>query len=106
MELSSVQSLSQKKLAERLGLEKSTVSRLLRILEDRGWLERTRNDSDRRMIQLALTKRGLQIAQELAAARRAKFDRVVEAIPEAKRTGVIESIQVLVEAIRESQQCY
>lgn len=56
MELTEGQLLSQNELAMRLGLEKSTVSRLAKILERRGWLQCSRSEADRRVVQLALTK--------------------------------------------------
>ena len=102
MELTEGQLLSQNELAMRLSLEKSTVSRLVKILERRGWLGRSRSNADRRVMQLMLTKAGRQAADKLATARRDKFDRVLSTIPEDQRKTVIDSLKVLVEAIHES----
>ncbi len=102
MELSIEEPLSQSELVQRLGLEKSSVSRLVRILEKRDWIVRSRHESDRRVVQILLTSAGQQAADELAAARRKKFDRVMSAIPKAQRDRVCESLDILLEAIRES----
>ena len=103
MELAHGVPLSQNDLAARLQLEKSTVSRLVGILESRGWIARARSALDGRARELRLTDTGEQMAAELADARRAKFARVFNAIPEAERTAVLESLQILVEAMRANQ---
>ena len=102
MELSVEEPLSQSELVQRLGLEKSSVSRLVRILEKRDWIVRSRHESDRRIVQILLTPAGQQAAEQLAAARREKFDRVLAAIPKAQRTQVCKSLDILLEAIRAS----
>src|SRR4029450_6900625 len=57
-ELVEVDGMSQQSLGERLGLEKSTVSRLAAGLEGRGWLVRERDPGNRRFYRLALTAEG------------------------------------------------
>ena len=103
MELSRAETLVQKELASRLRLEKSTVSRLVGMLEDRGWVERSRSPQDGRALELRLTGAGRRAAEDIAEARREKFARVLEAIPEGKRGSVLESMRVLEEAMRESE---
>lgn len=102
MELMQEQPLSQGTLAKRLSLEKSTVSRLLSGLEKWGWIERDRNPSDRRIVEVKLTDAGKQTAESLSTARQSKFDRVMQAIPEDQQTQVIDALQILVKAICES----
>ena len=103
MELAQGTPLSQNDLVVRLQLEKSTVSRLVGILETRGWIVRARSAQDGRARELRLTDTGRQIAADLAEARRVKFARVFEAIPETERAAVLESLQILVEAMRAKQ---
>jgi len=54
-ELADAGTLSQQELADRLGLEKSTVSRLAANLERREWLTRERDPANRRFYRLRLT---------------------------------------------------
>jgi DNA-binding MarR family transcriptional regulator len=103
MELAHGAPLSQNDLAARLQLEKSTVSRLVGILETRGWIARVRSAQDGRIRELRLTNTGEQLAADLAEARRAKFARGFDAIPEEERAIVLESLQILVEAMRANQ---
>ncbi len=101
MELSRGEPLLQKDLASRLRLEKSTVSRLVRMLEGRGWVGRTRSPRDGRAMELRLTEAGRRTATRLAEARREKFARVLEAIPEEERAPVLRALGVLEEAMNE-----
>ena len=66
-ELVEAGALSQQELAARLGLEKSTVSRLAAGMEERGWLSRERDADDRRLYRLQLTADGRDVAQRVGA---------------------------------------
>src|SRR5438105_12521693 len=57
-ELHSGMPVSQRDLTERLGLEKSTVSRMAADLEQRGLLVRERDPDNRRLYRLRLTDAG------------------------------------------------
>ena len=64
-ELERTGTLSQQELASRLGLEKSTVSRLAAGLQERGWLSRDRDAANRRFYRLSLTPHGRQVARRI-----------------------------------------
>src|ERR1700694_4526744 len=57
--------MSQQALAEQLHLEKSTVSRLIQHLEQRGWVKRVRDLHDTRMFRLHLSHEGQEQATRL-----------------------------------------
>lgn len=101
-EISRSKGLSQNELAARMGLEKSTVSRLAKTLEQRGWLDRVRDEDDSRLFQLRLTPSGLKMVHRLSVSRRARFAKVFEAIPAAKREAVLDSLSILSEVLIES----
>ena len=103
IELTQAVSLSQGELSQRLHLKKSTVSRMVSSLERKEWIKRDRNPADRRIVEIQLTDIGKQTAAILSAARQAKFDKVLSAIPEGHQDDVIDALNILVEAIRESQ---
>jgi DNA-binding MarR family transcriptional regulator len=102
LELSQGNGISQTDLANRLQLEKSTVSRIASGLVDKGWLRRERDSQDSRLLRLSLTALGTRIAMNLSASRRAKFTRVFEAIPASQRAKVVDALAVLSEAFREA----
>ena len=66
-ELVEAGALSQQELAARLGLEKSTVSRLAAGMQERGWLSRERDADDRRLYRLTLTAHGRDVAARVGA---------------------------------------
>lgn len=99
LELTRHAPLAQRDLAAWLRLEKSTVSRLVAQLVARGWVLREQSPTDGRMLLLSLTDDGRRVAGELAVARRARFERLLSAIPEAKRRDVSRALEVLVEAL-------
>lgn len=104
MELSREEPLLQKDLAARLRLEKSTVSRLVKSMEGRGWVGRIRSPRDGRALELRLTGAGRQAAARLAEARGEKFARILEAIPEGDRAAVVEALSILEEAMDEDDR--
>lgn len=99
MELSRGQSLSQMALGQRLRLEKSTVSRLIDQLQNRGWVERGRDPADGRAIRLQLTEQGRHVSEQVAAARSAHFARLTARIPPGEREAVIHAFRVLVQTL-------
>jgi DNA-binding MarR family transcriptional regulator len=102
LELERAAPLSQNELASRLMLEKSTVSRLVAALEQHGWISRIRSQRDARQIELSLTEEGRRIQGQIAAARAAKFQRVLEAVPDTQRERVLDGLNILVEALHAS----
>lgn len=93
--------LAQHELALRLQLEKSTVSRLVGQLEAQGWISRSRSTTDGRVLLLLLTDDGQRIAAAIETARRAKFARILAAIPPAQHAAVLAALHILVEAMRD-----
>ncbi|MGY1582016.1 MarR family winged helix-turn-helix transcriptional regulator [Streptomyces sp. MN13] len=55
---------SQRRLADRTGLEPLYVSKLARALESTGLIERTRDPRDPRAVQLALTDEGRDVTRK------------------------------------------
>lgn len=49
-------------LARSLAHDKGAMTRLIDTMETRGWVERTRGDGDRRLVNLSLTDAGLEVA--------------------------------------------
>jgi len=102
LEIAREPGLTQNGLAARLRLEKSTVSRIAGLLERRGWVRRVRDERDLRFVRLHLTRRGITANANIAASRRAKYERLFGAIPADRRGGVLEALAVLVEVCGES----
>ncbi|MDQ1247880.1 MAG: MarR family transcriptional regulator [Candidatus Nanopelagicales bacterium] len=95
--------LSQRELAEQLGLKPSSVSRLLDQLEARTWTQRrpAPTDADQRTNAVVLTNAGTTIADQVLAARSARFERLLECIPVEQQPNVISALRLLKEAANE-----
>lgn len=65
--------LTQRELARRCGVAPSTLNHTVDHLERSGWIERRRDDSDRRLVRLALTDTG---QHQLLWVRRAAAERM------------------------------
>ena len=102
LELSRSPQLTQQELAERLNLQKSTVSRLVSNLRRRGWIRRRRCEHDRRAYELSLSEAGASAAADLAEARSEKMSRVLAKVPDTQKEAVLAAIDTLIEAIHES----
>jgi DNA-binding MarR family transcriptional regulator len=93
--------MRQVELGRRLRLEKSTVSRLVTNLANRGWVRRYAADNDGRGVQLELTDAGATAAGRLADARQAKFAALLDRIPDNQRAALVAALQLLAEATDE-----
>jgi DNA-binding MarR family transcriptional regulator len=87
-ELADVEAMSQHDLARLLGLEKSTVSRLVAGLVDRGWVSRERNSDNRRLYRLQLTHDGQAAATQIGKELRAQHTELLSGLTQAERQGL------------------
>lgn len=88
-ELVEAGTLSQQELAERLGLEKSTVSRLVAGMEGRGWLSRVRDPANRRVYRLSLTGEGEAAACHIREFFRTRHAHMLGSLTPAERRGLM-----------------
>src|SRR5215207_1767712 len=79
-ELDTEAPLSQRELAQRLRLEKSTVSRLVADLESRGLLTRQRDPDNRRAYRLHITAEGRRAHARMGSALRDQYVRMTAAL--------------------------
>ena len=87
-ELTEVEAMSQHELARLLGLEKSTVSRLVAGLVDRGWVSRERNQDNRRLYRLQLTHDGQAAARQIGKELHAQHTQLLSGLTPAERQGL------------------
>ncbi len=91
--------LSQQALADRLHLEKSTVSRLVRNLEQRGWVKRERDQQDSRIFQLDLSEAGREAAAELTHRLAERHERLLAALKPDEQEALAYGISALIRAL-------
>jgi DNA-binding MarR family transcriptional regulator len=92
--------MNVRQLAERLGLDTSTVTRGIDVLVRDRMLQRTRDEEgDRRRVVVSLTSRGRTLAAKLQECGDAYCARILARIPTDQREDVIHCLRVLVDAI-------
>jgi DNA-binding MarR family transcriptional regulator len=96
--LAAAGSMTQGELITRLNLTKGTVSRIVRLLGERGWVERTRSQSDARVVDLQLTKAGEAAARRLSERRQQKLAAMLAAVPLDERQRVVDALAILAKA--------
>ena len=82
-------------LAERLGNSPSAATRLVDGLVKRGWVERARDATDRRRVQVQLTESGRAQALELRALTAQTVAAVMARIPTGQHAQIAESLRLV-----------
>jgi DNA-binding MarR family transcriptional regulator len=100
MALSAEAPMSQQVLAEQMHLEKSTVSRLIKHLEQRGWVKRVRDLHDTRMFRLHLSDTGHEAASRLAKSLAERHQRLLAALKPDEQEALAYGLSALVRALR------
>src|SRR5690606_11737787 len=85
----------------RLGLEKSTVSRLVADLERQGLVARERDPANRRLYRLRTTDAGRALHRRLGTAFHHHYERWVAAMTAEERAALLTGLPALVRAVRE-----
>jgi DNA-binding MarR family transcriptional regulator len=86
------------RLAARLRLDNSTLSRTIDGLVGKGVLERIQDDRDRRAVRIRLTEAGRTLCREIHRENDAHCRRVFAKVPPAERSSVIREFERLVHA--------
>ena len=92
-------------LAERLGVDKSTMSRTVEHLVRARLVERRQDSENRRYVKVSLTERGEAIFREIDGKLSRYYEAILCAIPEEKREQVQQSTLLLAEAIERVACC-
>jgi DNA-binding MarR family transcriptional regulator len=87
-------------LANRLGLDKSSVTGLIDRAERRGLVRRETDPSDGRGVRVVITALGRQVAREGAAEIREALLLVTAPLPATQRAQLIKAARVVVETAR------
>ncbi len=73
-------------LAEKLGIHKSSLSKLLSSLQERGLIERALGDTDRRTERLTLTDAGIALVERVQSRAEEIAIALLELLPEERRS--------------------
>lgn len=105
VEIGRVKSISLNELAELLNLENSTMSRTVNNLVTSELAKRDIDPKDRRYVTISLTDSGRKLYEGIEEGMNLYFKRIYETIPDSKKQQVLESVQILLQAIDKNECC-
>jgi DNA-binding MarR family transcriptional regulator len=97
--------ISLVELAKLLALDTSTMSRTVNNLVVQNMAQRELDSNDRRYVTIRLTPDGERNFRGIEASMGEYFSKICEAIPPEKRRNVLESLEILLQAIEDSDCC-
>ena len=95
-------------LASELGLDTSTLSRVVNGLVEKGFVNRILNPTDRRYVSISLTEQGKELYNQIDKAYNDYLVSIFNKIPAGKQRQVMEAIVILsdtVQKIRRETEC-
>ncbi|MEW9121910.1 MAG: MarR family transcriptional regulator [Thermotaleaceae bacterium] len=105
VEIGRAKNISLNELAESLNLENSTMSRTVNNLVTNDFVKRDTDPQDRRYVTISLTEKGLELYTDIEDRMSQFFKNIYSSIQPEKREQVIESIQILLDAVGEEPCC-
>ena len=105
VEIGRAEELSLNDLAEILNLDKSTASRTVNNLVNDNLAERELSSEDRRYVRIKLTDEGNKVYKDIEKNMNLYFKNVYKSIPEEKQEQVMESLEILLEALKQNKCC-
>jgi DNA-binding MarR family transcriptional regulator len=104
VEIGRAKSISLIELSELLNLDNSTMSRTVNNLVNNGLAERELDKKDRRYVTIKLSESGINVFESIETNMNSFFLKVLQSIPTDQQEQVLDSMQILLEAI--SQHIY
>jgi len=99
VEIGRSKKISLNELSQLLDLESSTMSRTVQNLVKYGYVQREIDPMDRRYVTISLTEEGKSLFKKIEDDRNLYFEKVYDSVPKNKQQQVLESIQILIDAI-------
>ena len=89
--------LPMTRVADLLDTAGSNLTGIVTRLEDRGLVRRTHDEADRRLVYVALTDRGRQVAEDREFMREPHLRQVLEAMPYQQRAALVSSLRAFLD---------
>lgn len=105
VEIGRKEKISLVDLAGLLGLDKSTMSRTINNLVESDLVLRDLDTENRRYVIIQLTENGRNIFRNIEESMNEYYTSIFNSIPENKRGQVMESLQLLTNAVKSNKCC-
>lgn len=89
-------------LAERMSVSSASLSRTITVLEERGWVTRTRSDDDRRVVYIQATKAGHDTLREIEQRSEDFLTETLSRLSQADLEKLMTGIDILVGAFADA----
>jgi DNA-binding MarR family transcriptional regulator len=86
---------TQAELVARMGIEQPTIAKTISRMERSGFVERTHDDSDRRVIRLCLSAQGQQVVEPVRAAWREAETAATRRLSAAERRQLVHLLRMI-----------
>jgi MarR family transcriptional regulator, organic hydroperoxide resistance regulator len=96
--------LTMNELSRQMGLAKSTMTRIVNNMVRGGWIERVKDQGDRRLVNVRLTRKGREMAKTLGVSSQDYIQRILKHIPLGKIPQVVESLKWIVKSLGKEVQ--
>ncbi len=93
--------MSMVQLARKLFLDKSTITRVVDGLVERELVVRRFDDSDRRLIYVALTAAGRKLLEGIRAQQRHSLRQILERVPAGERQKLLDGLELFAAAVQD-----
>ena len=101
-QLLETEELSINEIAAIMNLEKSSVSRMVKILIRDDLLQKTGSSLDKRIAVISLTDKGKQVAKEIRKNRDQYYTNIIHNLPRGHVREVMNSTEILVKALKKA----
>ncbi len=105
VEIGRAKSISLNELAELLNLESSSMSRTVNNLVNSNLVKRDIDPMDRRYVTISLTVNGSKMFKDIEENMNCYFTKIYDSLPVDKANQVMESLQLLINAIGKNVCC-
>lgn len=102
LEISKSGSLSMNEISEKMNLNSSTMTRILDKLVRDKYILRCKDESDKRIVIVSLTEKGIEAVSKLNNSVKAYYKRIIENIPKGQVEEILKSVNILQKAFEKA----
>jgi DNA-binding MarR family transcriptional regulator len=103
--LSKNRDLSMNELSRQMGLAKSTMTRIVNTMVRKGWIERKKEEGDKRRVSVCLTLDGKKMTENLNQSSKEYVQRILKNLPQEKIPEVVESLKWIIRSVEKEIRC-
>ncbi len=98
LELKKTSGLTMNELSEKMNLNTSTMTRIMNNLVRDGYVQRSRDEGDRRIVLVELTESGITAAGQLELSIMDYYRKILINLPEGQIEDVLKAVALLIDA--------